>query len=133
MIGPLPQHRDASGHDLFPTLHLDRGYDSAKTRDLLEIPGFDDQIAVKGVPAPIQVGRRWPVERTSPPAACADDHLPGALTRTATQVRRSGRWAASSTWGRSNGGDAGISSSATTSRPASTSRSASSSDTMPSR
>ena len=60
MIGPLPQGRNS----FFPTVHLDRGYDSGKTRDLLEILGFDGEIAVKGVPAPIQVGRRWPVERT---------------------------------------------------------------------
>ena len=46
-----------------PTMHLDRGYDSGKTRDLLEILGFEADIAVKGVPAPIQAGRRWPVER----------------------------------------------------------------------
>ena len=45
-------------------MHLDRGYDSGKTRDLLEILGFTGEIAVKGVPAPIQAGRRWPVERT---------------------------------------------------------------------
>lgn len=55
MIGPLPDR---------PCMHLDRGYDSRKTRDLLEILGYDDQIAVKGVPAPIQVGKRWPIERT---------------------------------------------------------------------
>jgi hypothetical protein len=46
-----------------PTMHLDRGYDSGKTRNLLEILGFDADIAVKGRPAPIQAGRRWPVER----------------------------------------------------------------------
>ena len=63
MIGPLPQHRDTVGSDLFPTVHLDRGYDSGKTRDLLEILGFEGEIAVKGVAAPIQAGRRWPVER----------------------------------------------------------------------
>jgi hypothetical protein len=34
------------------------------TRDLLHILGFTGEIAVKGVPAPIQAGRRWPVERT---------------------------------------------------------------------
>jgi hypothetical protein len=41
---------------------LDRGYDSGKTRDLLEIPGYDAHIVAKGVPAPIQAGHRWPVE-----------------------------------------------------------------------
>lgn len=55
MIGPLPDG---------PCMHLDRGYDSAKTRDLLQILGYNDDIAVKGQPAPIQAGKRWPVERT---------------------------------------------------------------------
>jgi hypothetical protein len=55
MIGPLP-HR--------PCMHLDRGYDSRKTRDLLDILGYDAKIAVTGKPAPIQAGKRWPVERT---------------------------------------------------------------------
>jgi hypothetical protein len=55
MIGPLPDR---------PCIHLDRGYDSGKTRDLLQILGYDDEIAAKGVPAPIQAGKRWPVERT---------------------------------------------------------------------
>lgn len=54
-VGPLPD--DAK-------VHLDRGYDSTKTRDLLEILGYDGHIACKGVPAPIQAGKRWVVERT---------------------------------------------------------------------
>jgi hypothetical protein len=54
MIGPLPDQ---------PCLHLDRGYDSTKTRDLLDYHG---EIAVKGTPAPIQAGKRWPVERPTP-------------------------------------------------------------------
>ena len=68
MIGPLPQHRDSSpdgqNRYWFPNLHLDRGYDSAKTRDLLHILGFEPHIAAKGIPAPIQAGKRWPIERT---------------------------------------------------------------------
>ena len=56
MIGPLPQHRGVHGEDLYPTLHLDRGYDSGKTRDLLEMLGFHGELAVKGAPAPNQVG-----------------------------------------------------------------------------
>jgi Transposase DDE domain len=55
MIGPLPER---------PRVHLDRGYDSGKTRDLLERLGYDGDIAVKGQPAPIQAGKRWPIERT---------------------------------------------------------------------
>ena len=44
--------------------HLDAGYDSTITRQLLDELGFDGQIARKGVPAPIQAGTRWVVERT---------------------------------------------------------------------
>jgi hypothetical protein len=44
--------------------HLDAGYDSTVTRQLLDELGFDGQIARKGVPAPIQAGTRWVVERT---------------------------------------------------------------------
>jgi hypothetical protein len=64
MIGALPQYHDLRGCDEFPNVHLDRGYDSGKTRDLLDLLGFTPQIAVKGQPAPIQAGHRWPVERT---------------------------------------------------------------------
>jgi hypothetical protein len=46
------------------TVHLDRGYDSRGTRALLAELGFDGAIARKGVPAPIQAGSRWVVERT---------------------------------------------------------------------
>ena len=46
------------------TAHLDAGYDSGVTRDLLTELGFAGQISRKGVPAPIQVGKRWVVERT---------------------------------------------------------------------
>jgi hypothetical protein len=54
MIGPLPDG---------PCMHLDRGYDPAKTRDLLDTLGYDAESAAKGVPAPIQAGKRWPIER----------------------------------------------------------------------
>jgi transposase len=45
-------------------VNLDRGYDSDKTRALLDELGFTGEIARKGVPAPIQAGKRWVVERT---------------------------------------------------------------------
>ena len=45
-------------------VHLDRGYDSRATRALLAALGFDGAIARKGVPAPLQAGSRWVVERT---------------------------------------------------------------------
>ncbi|SIM86047.1 IS5 family transposase [Micromonospora cremea] len=47
------------------TAHLDRGYDSNRTRDLLEEIGFDAEIARKGIPTPVQIGKRWVVERTN--------------------------------------------------------------------
>jgi hypothetical protein len=40
MVGPLLER---------PCLHLDRGYDSRKSRDLLDILGCHGEIAVKGV------------------------------------------------------------------------------------
>ena len=46
------------------TAHLDRGYDNASTRRPLATLGFRSEIARTGVPAPIQAGRRWVVERT---------------------------------------------------------------------
>lgn len=47
-----------------PTIHLDRGYGGAPTRCVLATLGITGVIAQKGVPAPMQVGRRWVVERT---------------------------------------------------------------------
>jgi transposase len=44
-------------------VHLDRGYDGDPTRALLDALGFDGAIARKGVPAPVQAGSRWVVER----------------------------------------------------------------------
>ncbi len=46
------------------TVHLDRAFDGAPSRALLAELGFDGAIARKGVPAPVQAGRRWTVERT---------------------------------------------------------------------
>ncbi|MBP1325038.1 hypothetical protein JOF28_000270 [Leucobacter exalbidus] len=45
------------------TVHLDAGYDSWVTRDLLEELGCEHEITTKGVP--LQAGRRWVVERTN--------------------------------------------------------------------
>jgi putative transposase of IS4/5 family DUF4096/DDE family transposase len=46
------------------TLHLDRAYDSRASRVLLDELGLHAAIARKGVPAPVQAGARWVVERT---------------------------------------------------------------------
>ena len=68
LLAPTLQaaHRQLGG--LLPadrTCHLDAGYDSQPTRQTLDEQGFAAQIAHKGTPAPIQAGRRWPVERTN--------------------------------------------------------------------
>jgi transposase len=55
-LGPLPE-------DI--TVHLDAGYDSAKTRDELTAREMTGEIAHKGDKAPIQAGQRWHVERTN--------------------------------------------------------------------
>ncbi len=43
---------------------LDRGYDNGPSRTLLAERGLRGVIARKGVPAPVQAGERWKVERT---------------------------------------------------------------------
>jgi len=45
------------------TVHLDAGYDSTKTRDLLDELGCDAVISTKGTP--LQAGARWVIERTN--------------------------------------------------------------------
>lgn len=47
------------------TVHLDRGYDSALTRERLAVRGMHGEIAARGQPAPIAASERWPVERTN--------------------------------------------------------------------
>ncbi|GAA2091800.1 hypothetical protein GCM10009780_35990 [Actinomadura alba] len=55
-LGPLPDNI---------TVHLDAGYDSGKTRDLLEGRDLIGEIARKGVKAPVQATQRWHIERTN--------------------------------------------------------------------
>lgn len=45
------------------TVHLDAGYDSSKTRDVLDELGCDSVISLRGTP--LQAGSRWVVERTN--------------------------------------------------------------------
>ena len=47
------------------TVHLDAGYDYRPCREALDERGLLGQIAHRGEPAPIQVGKRWVVERTN--------------------------------------------------------------------
>jgi hypothetical protein len=55
LIGPLPTR---------PLVHLDAGYDYQPCRQVLAARAMVGQIATRGVPAPIQAGRRWVIERT---------------------------------------------------------------------
>jgi DDE family transposase len=52
---PLPER---------PTVHLDAGYDYQPCRQVLIDREMVGQIATRGQPTPIQVGRRWVIERT---------------------------------------------------------------------
>jgi transposase len=45
-------------------VHLDAGYDYQPCRQVLAERGMASEIAARGVPAPIQMGRRWVIERT---------------------------------------------------------------------
>jgi hypothetical protein len=45
-------------------VHLDAGYDGQPCRQVLAERGMVGQIATRGIPAPVQAGRRWVIERT---------------------------------------------------------------------
>ena len=47
-----------------PVVHLDAGYDWKPCRQVLAERSMAGEIATRGLPAPIQASRRWPVERT---------------------------------------------------------------------
>lgn len=64
LLGPTLAGLDPLGPLPGTIVHLDRGYDSGVTRRLLSDLGFTGEIARKGLPAPLQVGKRWVVERT---------------------------------------------------------------------
>jgi hypothetical protein len=68
--GGQPPRRRAAGRHLErhraarPVVHLDTGYDYQPCRHVLSERGMAGEIATRGVQAPIQASRRWPVERT---------------------------------------------------------------------
>ena len=66
LLGPTLAGLDKLDQDLPESVqvHLDRAYDNGPARALLDTFGFDGAIARKGVPAPLQAGARWVVERT---------------------------------------------------------------------
>jgi len=55
VVGPLPAQ---------PVVHLDAGYDDQPCRQVLAERGMVGAIATRGLPAPIQAGRRRVIERT---------------------------------------------------------------------
>lgn len=65
LLAPTMEKLSRFGFDLPErvTVHLDAGYDSGKTRDLLDTLGCDYVISKKG--EPLQAGARWVVERTN--------------------------------------------------------------------
>ena len=65
LLGPTLDKLSRFGFDLPEriTVHLDAGYDSGKTRDLLKTLGCDHVISKSG--EPLQAGVRWVVERTN--------------------------------------------------------------------
>jgi hypothetical protein len=54
-VGPLPETL---------TVHLDAGYDYQPCRQVLAARAKAGEIATRGIPAPVQAGRRWVIERT---------------------------------------------------------------------
>lgn len=65
LLGPTLAGLPAVGPStLGSTVHLDRAFDTGPSRALLDELGFHGVIARKGIPAPIQAGSRWVVERT---------------------------------------------------------------------
>ncbi len=67
LLVPTLEHACASvgGLPEGASVHLDRGYDSALTRERLEERGLLTEISRKGKPAPLGITKRWVVERTS--------------------------------------------------------------------
>jgi hypothetical protein len=65
LLAPTLEKLSRFGFDLPEqiTVHLDAGYDSGKTRELLQVLGCDWVISKKGTP--LQTGNRWVVERTN--------------------------------------------------------------------
>jgi transposase len=64
LTGSLDAIKDFQPLPEWVTVHLDAGYDHRPARQALVDRGLHGQIAHRGAPAPIQVGRRWVVERT---------------------------------------------------------------------
>ena len=67
LLGPTLQAATTQVGPHWPTqvtVHLDAGYDSGVTRNLLHGLNLHGEIARKGEPAPVQNSKRWVTERT---------------------------------------------------------------------
>jgi hypothetical protein len=73
-------------------VHLDAGYDCRPRRDELAERNLRARISRRGQPAPVQVGKRWVVERANSwlndfGAAFGATPTPAAMPRTETAAR----------------------------------------------
>jgi transposase len=67
LLAPTLRHASESvgGLPEGTSVHLDRGYDSERTRKRLEERGLIAEISEKGKPSPLGITKRWVVERTN--------------------------------------------------------------------
>jgi transposase len=80
VVGPLPAQ---------PVVHLDAGYDYQPCRQVLAERGMVGQIATRGIPAPVQAGHRWVIERT---------HAWATRTASCAGAPSGAGWSSSSGW-----------------------------------
>lgn len=64
LLGPTLAGLDGFAPLPESTIHLDRGYAGAATQATLAARGLTGNVARRGIPAPVQAGARWVVERT---------------------------------------------------------------------
>jgi hypothetical protein len=64
LLGPTLAGLDAFGPLVDSTIHLDRGYAGAAVQQTVTARGLTGIVARRGIPAPLQGGNRWVVERT---------------------------------------------------------------------
>jgi transposase len=66
LLGPtLDALKDFAPLPAGATVHPDAGYDYRPCREALTERGLDGEITPRGVPVPIQAGRRWVIERNN--------------------------------------------------------------------
>jgi transposase len=65
LLAPTLGALETLGVPEWASVHLDRGYDSKATRQLLEDRGLVGVISEKGKPSPLGATKRWVIERTN--------------------------------------------------------------------